>query len=76
MRSKYPSLEKVNLKGVKDLLTASPPLGSTRPHFLCHTDVFAIVDQTMNLILRDGTEQPSIFTSRKDQIESRPVPAA
>ena len=70
VRKQFPSLEKVNLKGVKDMLTTNPPLGSTRPHFLCHTDAFAIVDQTMNLILREGTEQPSIFTSRKDQIET------
>ncbi|HEU5318300.1 MAG TPA: extracellular solute-binding protein [Chloroflexota bacterium] len=70
VRSKFPSLEKVNLKGVKDMLAASPPLGSTRPHFLCHTDAFAIVDKTMNDILREGTEQPSVFTSRKDQIET------
>ena len=69
VRSKFPSLEKVNLKGVKDMLSASPPLGSTRPHFLCHTDAFAVVDKTMNDILREGTEQPSVFTSRKDQIE-------
>lgn len=70
VRSKFPSLEKVNLKGVKDMLTTNPPLGATRPHFLCHTEAFAIVDQTMNLILREGTEQPSVFTSRKEQIET------
>jgi multiple sugar transport system substrate-binding protein len=70
IREKFPTLEKVNLKGVKDQLTANPPVVSTWLQFLCAADANKIVNDTLNEIFTDGTAKPSVFRDRKDQIDA------
>lgn len=69
VRGRFPSLEKVNLKGVKDQLTASPPVVSTWPQFLCAADANKVIADTLTQIFTEGAEKPSVFQARKDQIE-------
>jgi len=70
IRAKFPTLQKVNLKGVKDQLTTNPPVVSTWPQFLCAADANKVVGDTLTEIFTEGTQKPSVFQSRKDQIDS------
>ena len=70
VRSRYPSLEKVNLKGVKEQLMASPPTVSTWPQFLCAADANKVIGDTLNEVYVDGTAKPSVFRDRKPQIDA------
>jgi ABC-type glycerol-3-phosphate transport system substrate-binding protein len=69
IRGKFPVLEKVNLKGVKDGLSASPPVVSTWPQFLCAAEANKIVGDTLTEIFTEGTAKPSVFRDRREQID-------
>jgi ABC-type glycerol-3-phosphate transport system substrate-binding protein len=69
LREKFPVLEKVNLKGVKDQLTATPPTVSTGQQFLCAADADKIVNDTLLAIFREGTQKPAAFRDVKPQID-------
>jgi multiple sugar transport system substrate-binding protein len=70
LRERFPVLQTVNLKGVKDQLTASPPAVSTTQNFLCAADADKIVGDTLNAIFRDGTLKPAAFRDGKEQIDA------
>jgi multiple sugar transport system substrate-binding protein len=70
LRGRFPSLQGVNLKGVKEQLTASPPAVTTRLQFLCAADANKIVGDTLTEIFTEGTEKPGVFQTRKDQIDA------
>jgi multiple sugar transport system substrate-binding protein len=70
LKGKFPSLQGVNLKGVKDQLTASPPAVSTWYQFLCAADANKLVGDTLTEIFTEGTEKPGVFQTRKDQIDA------
>ena len=70
LKGRFPSLEKVNLKGVKDNLATAPPVVSTWPQFLCAADANKVIGDTLTEIFTEGTAKPSVFASRKDQIET------
>jgi ABC-type glycerol-3-phosphate transport system substrate-binding protein len=69
IRDKFPSLQKVNLKAVKDQLTASPPQVSTWPQFLCAADANKMINDTLTEIFTEGSQKPSVFRDRKEQID-------
>jgi multiple sugar transport system substrate-binding protein len=70
IRGRFPTLQKVNLKGVKDQLTTNPPVVSTWYQFLCAADANKVVGDTLTEVFTEGTQKPNIFQSRKDQIET------
>jgi ABC-type glycerol-3-phosphate transport system substrate-binding protein len=69
VRSRYPSLERVNLKAVKDQLTATPPAVSTWAQFLCAADANTIINNTLLEIYSDGAQKPAVLRDRKPQID-------
>ena len=69
LREKFPVLAKVNLKGVRDALTASPPAVSVTQQFLCAADADKVVGDTLNEVLRAGSAKAPVFRDRKDQID-------
>jgi multiple sugar transport system substrate-binding protein len=69
LKGRFPSLQNVNLKGVKDNLAAAPPVVRTWPQYLCAADADKVVNDTLIEIYTDGTQKPNIFQSRKDQID-------
>jgi len=73
IRSKFPVLEKVNLKAVKDQLTASPPVVRTWPQFLCAADANKIIGDTLNEICTEGTQKATVFRDRKDLLDQAAV---
>jgi multiple sugar transport system substrate-binding protein len=70
LKGRFASLEKVNLKGVKDRLATNPPIVSTWYQFLCAADANKVVGDTLTEIFTEGTQKPTVFASRKDQIET------
>ena len=70
LKGRFPSLQNVNLKGVKDRLTAAPPVVRTWPQYLCAADADKVVNDTLLEIFTEGTEKPSVFQTRKDQIDA------
>ena len=70
LKSRFPSLQNVNLKGVKDSLAAAPPVVRTWPQYLCAVDADKVVNDTLTEIYAEGTIRPNIFLSRKDQIDA------
>jgi multiple sugar transport system substrate-binding protein len=69
LREKFPNLQRVNLKVVRDNLTASPPVVSTWEQFLCATEAKQIIEPTLNELYNEVSANPSVFRDRKDQIE-------
>ena len=69
LKGRFPSLQNVNLKGVKDNLAAAPPVVRTWPQYLCAADADKVVNDTLTEIYTDGTQKPNVFQSRKDQID-------
>ncbi len=69
VRERFPVLQNVNLKTVRDALTIAPPVVSVTQQFLCAADADKIVGDTLNAILRDGTAKPAIFRDIKPQID-------
>jgi multiple sugar transport system substrate-binding protein len=69
IRSKFPVLEKVNLKVVRDAMTAAPPVVSTWEQFLCAADANKIINDTLVEMFTEGTAKASAFRDRKDQLE-------
>jgi multiple sugar transport system substrate-binding protein len=70
LKARFPSLQNVNLKGVKDNLAATPPVVRTWPQYLCAADADKVVNDTLTEIFTEGSVKPNVFQSRKDQIDS------
>lgn len=73
VRAKFPVLQRVNLKAVRDAMTASPPVVSTWEQFPCFADAIRVIQDALNELYRDGTARPSVFRDRKDQLEQAAV---
>ncbi|HEX2036819.1 MAG TPA: extracellular solute-binding protein [Chloroflexota bacterium] len=70
LKDRFPSLQNVNLKGVKDNLAAAPSVVRTWPQYLCAVDADKVVNDTLTEIFTEGTAKPNVFQSRKDQIDA------
>jgi ABC-type glycerol-3-phosphate transport system substrate-binding protein len=73
LRGKFPVLQHVNLKMVKDAMTASPPAVSTWEMFPCFADANGVIQPALNELYRDGTAKPAVFRDRKDQLEQAAI---
>lgn len=69
LRQRFPTLEKVNLKGVRDGLVASPPAVSTWQQYLCAQEAAQVINPVLNELYRDGTSKPTVFRDRREQID-------
>ncbi|HEV2124701.1 MAG TPA: extracellular solute-binding protein, partial [Chloroflexota bacterium] len=69
IRERFPTLQNVNLKGVRDRLTASPPIVSTWEQFLCAQEAGEVINPALAELYREGTAKPSILRDRKEQID-------